>query len=134
VSEYRVRLLAVIFSLLYFLYVVRKLRKQQLSVSRSLLWLLSGGVMLGLSIFPQPLAIAAHWAGFEVPTNAVFVLWLLVLTMVLFSQTLAISRYDDQLRRLAQDYALLQAKAADQDSHSPSQRSTRDAPGEAPHS
>jgi hypothetical protein len=109
VSEYRIRILAVVFSLLYFVYVVRKLRKQQLSVNRSLLWLLSGAVMLGLSIFPKPLAMAAHWVGFEVPTNAAFVLWLLVLTIVLFSQTLAISRYDDQLRRLAQDYALLQA-------------------------
>lgn len=112
-NEHRVRILGALFALLYLSFVVRKLRKQQLSVNRSLLWLASGAVLLGLSVFPQPLMIVSRWAGFEVPANAVFVLWLLILTTVLFSQTLTQSRHDDQLRRLVQENALLRAAAHD---------------------
>jgi hypothetical protein len=108
---------AAAFAVLYLAFIVAKLRRQQLSVRGSLLWLLSGVLMLVLSLWPAPLYAAARAAGFVVPANAVFVLWLLVLTMLLFSQSLALSRAQEQLRRLAQDQAIEQAERGRREPH-----------------
>ena len=102
----RVQMVAAAFAVLYLLFIVAKLRGQQMSVRGGLLWLLSGVIMLVLSVWPELLYAAARTAGFVVPANAVFGLWLLVLTMLLYAQSLALSRAQEQLRRLAQDQAI----------------------------
>jgi hypothetical protein len=107
VNEDRIRLIAGAVALLYLAFIVFKLRTQQLSVNSSLMWLLSGLIMLLLTVFPGLIYWAAQLAGFEVPSNAVFVLWLLTLTALSFSQAVALSKNGDQLRKAAQDNALL---------------------------
>ncbi len=108
---HKLQLLGVIFSLIYLAFVFHKLRRQQLALGRALAWLGSGLLLLLLSLFPGPVTIAGRWAGFEAASNALFVFWLLIMTVLVFVQSLALSKHEEQIVRLAQECAILRAKA-----------------------
>jgi hypothetical protein len=114
-----IRILAILASGGYLLAVLVTLRNSQLNVKQSLLWLSSGFLFLVISIFPEPLMHVAERLGFIAPSNAAFVTWLLVLTILLFYQSLTTSRQAAQLRTLCQEISMLKAsqRGADLGSH-----------------
>lgn len=101
------RVAAVAASLLYLFSVLSVLRSTRMSVKQSLLWLGSGALFLLLSLWPQLLMSAAEAVGFVVPSNAAFAGWLLVLTTLLFYQSLTTSRQSEQIKTLCQEIAIL---------------------------
>ena len=56
----------------YFYLVLRLLKKKSLNLKYTLLWLLSGIIMLILAVFPQILNGFATAVGIYEPTNALF--------------------------------------------------------------
>ncbi|MCK4343442.1 MAG: DUF2304 domain-containing protein [Phycisphaerae bacterium] len=109
-----IQLLAVAASLVYLYCVVAALRRSRMAVRQSLLWIVSGAAFLVTSIFPQPLIWTADKFGFEVPSNAAFVVWLLALTALMFYQSLTTSRQTAQLKTLCQELAVLHAELEQQ--------------------
>lgn len=101
-----IRFLAIAVSLAYLIGVVVSLRQSRMNVRQSLLWLCSGAAFIALSIFPYPLIAIARWLGFIAPSNAAFTGWLLILTMLLFYQSLVTSRQSEQIKRLCQELAI----------------------------
>jgi len=104
-----IRILAIAVSLAYLIGVVASLRQSRMNVRQSLLWLCSGAAFICLSVFPGPLIAAAKWLGFIAPSNAAFTGWLLILTMLLFYQSLVTSRQSEQIKRLCQELAISRA-------------------------
>lgn len=104
------RIAAIAASCLYLLVVITALRRNQLNVRQSVLWLVSAGVFLALSLFPDLVLDTALSIGFVAPSNAIFVAWLLAFTTLLFYQSVTTSRHADQLRALAQEVALLRTR------------------------
>lgn len=106
--ELQLPALAVLLALLA--WVVRLIRTQRLSLRDSLLWLLSTTAALVVTAFPALLAHAAALFGVQVPANAIFAVGLLYLALNVLSVTLAASTNAAQVRRLAQECALLRAE------------------------
>ncbi len=96
--------------LAFLAWVVRLIRQERLSVRDSLLWLVSTGAALVLTLFPEGLRLLAHLAGVAVPSNALFALAILYLAVNALSLTLAVSAGAARTRRLAQECALLRAE------------------------
>jgi hypothetical protein len=105
-----IQLLAIGASLAYLCTIIIALRRSRMAVRQAVLWIISGGFFLGISIFPQPLIWTARGLGFQVPTNAAFVVWLLALTGLMFYQSLTTSRQMTQVKTLCQELAVLQAE------------------------
>jgi hypothetical protein len=91
-------------------WVLYLVRLQRLSLRDSLLWLLSTGVVLVFAIFPRLLQDLARAIGVQVPSNALFALAILYLTLNVLSLTIVLSKESTRTRRLAQECALLRAE------------------------
>lgn len=90
--------------------VVRLVRRHQLSLRDSLLWLLSTGAGLVVAIFPGLLIRFSELLGIQVPSNALFALAFVYLLGNLLAANIAISASATRVRRLAQECALLRAE------------------------
>lgn len=91
-------------------WVVLLVRSQRLSLRDSLLWVVSTCAVLLLTLFPQLLLRLARALSVEVPSNALFALAILYLTVNVLSLTIALSRSASRARRLAQECALLRGE------------------------
>jgi hypothetical protein len=91
-------------------WVLYLVRLQSLSLRDSLLWLLSTGVVVMFAIFPRLLQDLARAIGVQVPSNALFALAILYLTLNVLSLTIVLSKESIRTRRLAQECALLRAE------------------------
>ncbi len=91
-------------------WVVLLLRRGRLNLRESLLWLLSTGAALLLTLFPELLKALAQLMRVEVPANALFSLTFVYVLVNLLANTIALSRNSEHLRRVAQECALLRAE------------------------
>ena len=107
---FSIRIITILASVAYLWSIVAALRGSQISVRQSLLWLASSLFLLGASIYPNPILYIANRLGFIAPSNAVIIAWLLLVTIMLFYQSLTTSKQSAQLKSLAQELAILRAE------------------------
>jgi len=98
---------------LYFLIVFRLLKRKSLNLKYTLLWLLSGGVMLVLAVFPQILGLIAGLVGIYAPTNALFALMFFCVIIILMSLTAIVSKLNEKSKQVIQSLALLEKRVRD---------------------
>jgi hypothetical protein len=96
--------------LVFFGWVLYLVRFQRLSLRDSMLWLLSTALVLLFALFPDLLQSVARAIAVQVPSNALFALAILYLTLNVLSLTIALSNASSRTRRLAQECALLRAE------------------------
>lgn len=91
--------------------IVELIRSRRLRERYALLWLLTGVVLLVLSLWREGLNTIAGWAGVTgYPPAVLFALGLLFVIVVLLHYSTVISRLSDQNTILAQRIALLEAE------------------------
>jgi hypothetical protein len=104
------QLIAIAVLLAFTGWVVWLIRRQRLHLRESLMWLLSTLAALAVTAFPDLLVRAAALLGVQVPSNALFGAALLYLALNVLSVTITLSGNTAQVRRLAQECALLRAQ------------------------
>ena len=103
----RVEVFAILGTLGLLALVFEAVRRRRLSEGYSLLWLLTGLVLLGLSVWREGLHLFSRLVGIFYPPAALFVVGFGLVTLTLLQFSVVISRLSDQNRRLAQEVALL---------------------------
>jgi len=93
--------------LAFLCYVVAKLRKEQIEFKYAFVWLLSGIVILVLSIFPGILAWVASAIGIGLPLNLVFFLGIILNLIIAFGLTVTYSKLKNMIYRVTQMNAIL---------------------------
>jgi hypothetical protein len=102
--------------------IIELIRSRRLRERYALLWLLTGVVLLVLSLWRDGLNTIAGWAGVTgYPPAVLFALGLLFVIVVLLHYSTVISRLSDQNTILAQRVALLEAELGE--------RATSSSPG-----
>lgn len=96
--------------LLYFVLLVQMLKRKNLNLKYTLVWLFSGILMLVLSAFPQLLNEFAGLLGVYDPTNALFALVFFCGIIILMSLTAIVSHLNEKNKRLIQSVALLEKR------------------------
>jgi len=91
-------------------WVVWLIRTQKLHLRDSLIWLLTTLAAIAITAHPPLLAWGARAVGIQVPANALFGAGLLYLAVNVLSVTIATSGNTSNVRRLAQECALLRAE------------------------
>lgn len=99
--------------IVFFGWVLYLVRFQRLSLRDSLLWLLSTGAVLVFALFPGLLQSLARALAVQVPSNALFALGIVYLTLNVLSLTIALANASTHTRRLAQECALLRVEIAE---------------------
>lgn len=104
------RLSALAILSVFLVWVVRLIRRQRLSVRDSLAWLVTTGLAILVTAFPELLVAVSTLAGIHVPSNAFFAVAILYLAINVLAGTLAVSDNSARMRRLTQECALLRAE------------------------
>ena len=107
----RVSVAAAIASVLLLLVVFELIRSRRLRERYALLWLLTGVVLLVLSLWRGGLNTIAGWFGVSgYPPAILFAVAILFILLVLLHYSTVISRVSDQTTILAQRLALLEER------------------------
>lgn len=98
---------------IYFLFIFNLLKRERLSFKYTVLWLISGIVMIVILIFPQVLERLAKGLGFEIASNGFFVLCIFLIVLILISLTVIVSTLTSKLQRLIQQLAISEKRIRD---------------------
>jgi hypothetical protein len=109
-----VSIAAAVASFLLLLVVFELIRSRRLRERYALLWLLTGAVLLALSVWRDGLNTIAGWFGVKgYPPAVLFAVGLMFVILVLLHYSTVISRLSDQNVVLAQRLALLEARLSE---------------------
>lgn len=97
----------IIMSVFVIVLITILLLKRQLAEKYAVLWLIIGFGVLIVSIFPGLLESLARFLGVQVPSNLIFAAAIALLIGVALHLSWELSRAEDEIRRLAEDVAIL---------------------------
>lgn len=80
--------------------------KRRINERNSLFWLSGSIIILILSAFPEILEVVARAIGVEYPPTLLFLIAILILLLIVLSQSIQISVLNEQLKELTQHVAL----------------------------
>jgi len=107
------RLLLIVISVLFFIFIIQRVSAGKLLLKYSLLWmLLSALVFLG-ALFPQPLFALARVCGFNTGSNFLFLVALFFILAIALSLSVIVSKQQAYIKTLIQDSAILRKKMDD---------------------
>ena len=90
--------------------IVRQVRNKRLDLRYTLSWLLLLAVLFVLVGFPQTLDMISSYLGVYSPVNMLFLMGFIFSLVIIFSLTAAVSKQADEIRKLAQELALLKRR------------------------
>lgn len=106
----RISIMAAVAAFLLLVVIFELIRSRRLQERYAILWLVTGGVILVLSIWRSALGQLSDLIGIAYPPTALFILGSFFILLVLLHYSTVISRLSDQNRILAQRLALLESR------------------------
>ncbi|HEY1740779.1 MAG TPA: DUF2304 domain-containing protein, partial [Acidimicrobiia bacterium] len=106
---------------------LRLLRRRQLRGKYTLLWILTGIVVLAIATFPSAVDRVAHGLNIYNPPNALFLLAIAFLLLVCIYFSYELSRLEERTRLLAEELAILRGEV-----QAHAQNATGDTPSDVP--
>ncbi|MCH5166320.1 MAG: DUF2304 domain-containing protein [Erysipelotrichales bacterium] len=100
-----------LFAIIIFIIVMLNfIKKDNVSIKYSLIWLISSLIVIVLILIPNCLEWMSHLLGFELISNMIFVIAILILFAICFSFTVIVTRETRKIRLLIQEISILKAK------------------------
>lgn len=107
------RIVLLIGVLLFIVLIIWLMRRGKLSLKYSLIWFLTGLVLLVCAIFPQLVRSVTELIGIYSEANAVFFIGVCFLLLIILFLTSVASGLSDRVRRLVQTQAMLEKRIRD---------------------
>lgn len=104
------QIVLIVASIITFLFIINKIRKSQLNIADSVLWILLCIALILMSICLPVMTKMARALGFMSTSNFVFVLVCFFLLIMVFSLTVKISILNDKVKNLNHYIALKEKK------------------------
>ncbi len=120
------------FAVLVLALIIVMLLRRQLREKYATLWLIIGLALLVISVFPGLLLQLTDVLGVEVPANLIFALSIVLLVGVALHLSWELSRAEDEIRRLAEETAILRTDLDGLKARFDSQSIRSDAHGDRP--
>ena len=99
--------------LVYFFIILMLLKYKEISLKYTLLWLLSGLLLVLLVVFPSILTWLSNVLGFQSNMNGLMVMGVAFIIMIIMSLTSIVSKQSNKIRNLVQYTALLEKRIRD---------------------
>ena len=110
----RQKIFALIAAIALCIFIVEMVRRKKLREEYSWLWLLTGFGVIVLAVWYDLLVFITEIIGATLPTTTLFVFALLFLLLIALHYSVKISSLTDQVRKLAQKIAILEAEKEEQ--------------------
>ena len=86
-------------------FILKKIRQSKLQIEYAIFWIIFSGILLIFSVFPFLVALVTRLIGMELPVNFIFLLFILILILKAFFQTIETSALENKVRNLTQRLA-----------------------------
>lgn len=106
----KLRFSLIIALVLYFVLILILLKKKEISLKYTLLWLFAGVCMGVLVIWPESLMIIIEIIGIENSMNGLFILAIAFIIVILMSLTSIVTKQNEKIRSLTQTIAILEKR------------------------
>jgi hypothetical protein len=93
--------------------IVQLVRQKRLDEKYALLWIVAGVLMLIAPLATRPIDLFSNLLGFHYPPSFVLLVGFFALCLLNLQFSVVISRLSDNNKRLAQRFALLEARLKD---------------------
>jgi hypothetical protein len=103
----QVRIISLIVSVLFVVYVLWLVRNRKLRETDSIVWILAGVAIFILAIWVRPLVLITELIGAKFPVSTLFFSGLIFLTFISLWMTTRISELTEEVKELAQRLALM---------------------------
>lgn len=103
------RIIMIAVSLLFFTGGLYLIAQRKLQLKYSLTWFFLLALILIIALVPAPFFVLAAWCGFEASSNMLFFIGMFILTSICLSLSVIASKNANDIRRLTQTVALLNA-------------------------
>ena len=100
------KLLAAAMAVALLIFIVETVRRRKLREEYAWLWVLIGGIILVLALWPALLQLITVRLGIELPINTVFFFGLMFMVFINLHFSVKISELTNQVKRLAQELSL----------------------------
>lgn len=100
------RIILIVGALFTFLYILRRVKKCDMSVSDTVFWILFSAVLIIFAVFPVVAYFLADLLGFIAPINFILIFVIAVLVLKIFSMSVEVSRLKSRIATLAQNIGL----------------------------
>lgn len=110
---YHQKIFAVIVGVSIFVMILRLVQKKRLNEEYAWLWLVTGAGIVVLVLWYDLLVFFAHLIGAVLPTTALFIFSLLFLMLITLQFSIKISKLSFQMKKLAQEVAILRSENQD---------------------
>ena len=87
-------------------FIMKKIRQSKLQIEYAIFWIIFSGILLVFSVFPFLVAMMTRAIGMELPVNFIFLLFILILILKAFFQTIETSTLENKVRNLTQRLAI----------------------------
>lgn len=104
------RVVLIIGVITYFIIILMFLKKKELSLKYTLLWLLAGVVLGVMVVWPELLIWFVHLLGITGTMNGLFIICIAFLIMILMSITSIVSRQADKIKNLTQTISKMEKR------------------------
>ncbi len=122
----KLRICLAIGLVIYFIALFYLIKKQRLILKYSLIWMLSGVILIIFLIWPQFVFDASALIGISDPVNAVFLLFAGVSLLLTLSLTSIVSQFNKVNRDTIQSLALLERRVRELEERDKGSKETKD--------
>jgi hypothetical protein len=109
----KLNLFAMIGSIILLLIILELVRRKYLRERYALIWIVTGGLFLLLSIRVHLLYRISNFLGFSIPSNALFFFGILFLLLIVLGLSVITSRLAEKNKVLTQEVVLLKKRVED---------------------
>lgn len=106
----KLRISLIIALICYFVLILVFLKRRDISLKYTLLWIFAGIFMGMLVIWPETLVKITSLVGIETSMNGLFILAIAFVIAILMSITSIVSKQSDKIRSLTQTIAMLEKR------------------------
>lgn len=103
---FMLRILLIVSAIWTAYYILRGIRKSQLSIQDSIFWIVFSVVAFLLAVFPNVAIGMTQLLGFVSPANFIFLVFIFILYIKLFSTSQKISVLENKIKKLGYELAL----------------------------
>lgn len=115
------QIILIIASILFMLFILGVTKNKKMSFKHTLLWLFFSIIILIMAIFPQIVIGIAKLLFIETPTNAVFLIFIMLIIICNFYISIGYSKINEKVIALSQSNAILK-KRVEELEHNDSER------------
>ncbi len=102
------RIILILASICTTAFMLRKIRHSKVRIEDSIFWLLFSLILIIMSVFPQIPNFLCQLVGIYSTVNFIFLFFIFILLVKLFSMSVKMSQLEDKLRTLTQNIAISQ--------------------------